>query len=291
MRIFRKSNLLPVDQALIIYFLITTVILIVGSFKGMAGTLPHYFFRILLILAIFSLGYTDRIPFRKNVVYQLFRYFYPLALLIFIYHETGFLNKIFFNFFDPFFARLEMILWHAQPSLTFSEVLPQKWFGELMAMGYFSFYFLVFGLGFYSYFKDRRTGIKIISLVIISFLYYYMIFIFVPVAGPQYYFSTINESAVPEGFFSRLVYVAQEIGETTTGAFPSSHVGISSIVLFLSFRYSRKIFPVILIFCLFLWPATVYVKAHYLVDVIGGFLSAPVIFLAARWTVRKLDSA
>ena len=143
---------------------------------------------------------------------------------------------------------------------------------------------------FYTYLGNKQTGIRIISLIIMSFLYYYLIFIFLPVAGPQYYFASAIPHGTPEGLFPKLVYVAQEIGETTTGAFPSSHVGISAIVLYLSYRYTKKIAPIILIFCLLLWPATVYVKAHYFVDVIGGFLSAPVIFLAARWTVCKLDS-
>ena len=288
MRFCKKFRFLPVDRILILYFLTTTIFLFIGNLKGIPGTLPHYLIRIILILFIFFLGYLDRIQSHKNSIFQLVRYFYPLAILIFIYHETGFLNRIFFNFLDPFFANLDEKLWHMQPSLVFSEVMPQRWFGEIMAMGYFSFYFLIFGIMFYAYMIDGQTGIRIISLIIISFLYYYLIFIFLPVAGPQYYFASAMPPGTPSGLFPKLVYIAQEIGETTTGAFPSSHVGISVIVLYLSFRYAKKIFPILLIFCLFLWPATVYVKAHYLVDVIGGFLTAPLIFIAAKWTDRKL---
>jgi len=274
---------------LIFYILLTTLFLLVGSFKGLEGSIPHYLIRLVLLLFILFIGYFDQIIRDKNVIFDFFRSFYPLLLLALIYKETGFLNKIFFTFFDPFFVELEEKLWHIQPSLIFSEVLPQKWFGEIMSMGYFSFYFLVFGLSFFAWWNDRKRGRVIISIVMASFLYYYLIFVFLPVEGPQYYFATAMIQGEPHGLFPKLVYFAQEIGETTTGAFPSSHVGISLIILYLSFRYARKIFPVILIFCLILWPATVYVKAHYVVDLIGGFLSAPIIFVAARWTDQKLS--
>jgi membrane-associated phospholipid phosphatase len=72
--------------------------------------------------------------------------------------------------------------------------------------------------------------------------------------------------------------MAQHIGETETGAFPSSHVGMSVIFLILSYKYLRKAFWIILLPVILLWFATVYIKAHYLIDVLGGFVSAPLIY-------------
>ena len=286
----KQGNLFSVDKALIIYILFTSIILIIGSINGLDNPTPHFIVRIAVILFIFTLAYMDKRRIGSNNLYKIIRSFYPLVLLPSIYNETGYLNNIFFDYFDPFFIDLEFKLWHTQPSLVFSEILPQQWFSELMHLGYFSFYFMIFGLVFFLYYKDNVTGIRVLSLIMISLLIYYVIFIFFPVAGPQFYFSPEELNLTGHGIFYSLVHLAQDIGETQTGAFPSSHVGISLIVLILSYKYARQLSPVILIFCLLLWPATVYIKAHYLVDVFAGFISAPIILAIAIWTEKKLST-
>ena len=286
----KQGNLFPFDKALIIYILITSVIMIIGGINGLENLTPHFLARIVVVMFIFTLAYLDKQPISSNKLYEIIRIFYPLALVASIYKETGYLNSIFFEYFDSFFVKLEFKLWHTQPSLVFSEIFSQQWFSELMHLGYFSLYFMVFGMIIFLYQKDKVTGTRILSLIMISFLFYYLIFILFPVKGPQFYFSPKELNLSGHGIFYSLVHLAQDIGETQTGALPSSHVGMSLIVLYLSFKYTRQIFPVILVFCLLLWPATVYIKAHYLVDVIGGILSAPVILAAAVWIEKKLST-
>ena len=82
-------------------------------------------------------------------------------------------------------------------------------------------------------------------------VYKRQIYIFVPVAGPQFYFPAIggdnvaqgifpaigdyfnhNQELLPgpgyeHGFFYNLVESSQQVGERPTAAFPSSHVGMS----------------------------------------------------------------
>ena len=286
----KQGSLFPVDKALIIYILITSIIMVFGVINGQENITIHFLARIVVILFIFTLTYLDKKPAGSNNLYKIIRNFYPLALLPSIYKETGYLNNTFFDYFDPFFVDLEFQLWHTQPSLMFSELFPQQWFSELVHLGYFSFYFLIFGLIIFLYQKDKAKGIRVLALIMISFLLYYLIFIIFPVEGPLFYFSPEELNMNGHGFFYSLVHLAQDIGETQTAAFPSSHVGMSLIILYLSYKYARQLFPVILVLCLLLWPATVYIKAHYLVDVIGGFVSAPIILAAAVWTEKKLST-
>ena len=70
------------------------------------------------------------------------------------------------------------------------------------------------------------------------------------------------------------------MGETPTGAFPSSHVGISWIILIIASKTYKKLLIVIYPFALLICFSTVYIKAHYLVDVIAGFISAPFLYCA-----------
>ena len=109
------------------------------------------------------------------------------------------------------------------------------------------------------YFLFRFEWFEKVSFVLVtSFFIYYLIYILVPVAGPQFYFPAIgmdnvmaqhfpaigdyfnnNDILLPgpgfdHGFFFNLVEASQEVGERPTAAFPSSHVGISTIVMIMS---------------------------------------------------------
>ena len=42
------------------------------------------------------------------------------------------------------------------------------------------------------------------------------------------------------GFFFNLVEASQEVGERPTAAFPSSHVGISTIVMIMAYRVNKN---------------------------------------------------
>jgi len=63
------------------------------------------------------------------------------------------------------------------------------------------------------------------------------------------------------------------IGETQTGAFPSSHVGIATIFLILTQKYFKKEFFILIPFIIILVLSTVYIKAHYGVDILGGIIT------------------
>jgi membrane-associated phospholipid phosphatase len=90
-----------------------------------------------------------------------------------------------------------------------------------------------------------------------------------------------------DGFFYRMVRSAQDTGERPTAAFPSSHIGISLILLYLVFPYSKKIFVALLPFVILLSLATVYIQAHYLVDAIAGVISSVLVFLLSSYLFDK----
>lgn len=153
--------------------------------------------------------------------------------------------------------------------------------------------------------------ITVPSLILISFFIYYLIFIFVPVAGPQFYFQAIGLDAAasgqfpsigtyfsshtemlpspgdPDGLFCRLVASAHEAGERPTAAFPSSHVGISTIVMILARLHVPRLTWFLLPFYMLLCCATVYIQAHYLIDAIAGLITAPLVLALAGWINSK----
>lgn len=224
----------------------------------------------------------------------------PLLGLIFWYPETyDFCSQL--PYLDHVFAGLDQTLFGCQPALVFNQLVTSTFWSEAFNMGYYAYYYMM-GATLIFYLLCRYTEADKAGFIFLgSFFLYYLIYEFLPVAGPQYYFKAIGTAAAdtgvfpaigyyfqthtemltPEvkGIFSQLVQGAQDIGERPTAAFPSSHVGMSTVTMLLAWRTRNKwlfwgMMPIYLLLCC----ATVYIQAHYLIDSICGFISAVLFF-------------
>ncbi len=223
----------------------------------------------------------------KNKIVSFLRQFYPLLFTAYFYGETGYYNNIFFADLDGFFIQLEQSIFGFQPALLFSLKFDSFWFNELMFFSYFSYYLIVIVFPLIIYFTKRDEFERLFFIIIFSFYAYYLIFVFSPVVGPQFYFPAEQAEIAHSGLFGKMVLFLQDVGETPTGAFPSSHVGLSWIILFVSFKSYKKLFWVILPLAIFICFSTVYIKAHYVVDIIAGLISAPLFYFAGNKIYNK----
>lgn len=228
---------------------------------------------------------------------RLLRVLVQLVLLGWWYPDTFEINRIFPNL-DHLFASAEQSIFGCQPALLFHKAMPQIWFSELMDLGYASYYPLI-GIVVFFYFFFRYTEFERASFIILaSFFAYYVIFIYLPVTGPQYYYQAVGLEDIAKGIFPNLndyfsthaermtspgwtdgpfyhlVEQAHDAGERPTAAFPSSHVGITTVLMLLAWHSgSRKLFYFMLPFFLLMCLATVYILAHYAIDAIAGLVT------------------
>lgn len=234
-----------------------------------------------------------------------------LALLSWWYPDTYEINRLFPNL-DHVFAIWEQRSFECQPSLLFSQAVGNPVFSELMDLGYFCYYPMIAIVIFYFFCCRYKDFPRATFVVIASFFAYYVIFIFLPVSGPQYYFPAIGldnaasgvfpsvgdyfsscREAMPspgyrDGLFYGLVADAHNAGERPTAAFPSSHVGISTILMFLAWSsHNRRLFLSLLPFYVLLCFSTVYIRAHYAVDVFGGLVTAVIFYIVLNYTYIK----
>jgi len=276
-----KNYLLPVEIATLVYILITAIYLAV--FKA---PIIHFGVRLgvaILILFLASLHNTNR-----NPIIEFIRYFLPFALLSYWYPETYYFNNFIFDNLDHHFVEADYLLFGCQPSLEFSKRLSWGWFSELMYFGYFSYYFIIFGTALWCYLFRKEFMNKAAFMFVCSFYLFYMVFIILPVMGPHFYFTPpLNE--VPDGYlFCKLQRFLQAIGEKPTGAFPCSHVGISFTVVIFVAQHCRVLLKYVLPLFVILVLATVYIKAHYLVDVIGGFAAVALTYPLVNRIYKKM---
>lgn len=228
---------------------------------------------------------------------RLLRVLVQLVLLGWWYPDTFEINRIFPNL-DHLFASAEQSIFGCQPALLFHKAMPQIWFSELMDLGYASYYPLI-GIVVLFYFFFRYTEFERASFIILaSFFAYYVIFIYLPVTGPQYYYQAVGLDDIAKGIFPNLndyfsthaermtspgwthgpfyhlVEQAHNAGERPTAAFPSSHVGITTVLMLLAWHSgNRKLLLCMLPFYLLMCLATVYILAHYAIDAIAGLVT------------------
>lgn len=264
----------PLDLATILYMACTAAYMCFGP-ADMTLLLPHFAVRIIVLIVACSLAMLNT-KYEGNRFILFLRNLYPLLFLGFFYTETSCMkNIIFHNNLDYYFYNAEQNLWHCQPSAVFSKIMNQDWFNELMNICYFSYYIIIGLVCVALYFSSSKKAQKGIFIVIVSFYMYYLIFAILPVVGPQYYVPDAI-STIPPHFFGKLMHNIIISYEQPTGAFPSSHVGVAFIISYISYNYIKKLFFITLPFVIGICFATVYIKAHYLVDVVAGIISAPI---------------
>ncbi len=271
-----KDNIRTTDVVALGYIVITAIFILI--FEGLSRSFAvAMVWRLIFILIAFVAIYLEYNYKSRFALF--FHLFYPVLFLSFFYGETASINNyIFSENLDPVFFGLDHSLFGFQPSIEFSISFPQLWLSEILNFGYFSLYLMTFGVCLAFFFSRIEIAERSIFIIISSFLIYYLIFIVVPVVGPQYYLDYPINKAIDSGLFSRAVKLVQFYGEEPTGAFPSSHVGLVLIFLYLSHKNINWLFLIILPLFLLIAFATVYIKAHYAVDVIAGLLSAPIIY-------------
>ena len=213
---------------------------------------------------------------------HLITYVLPLAFLGYFYNETASFNHIFFSNFDNIIADLEFSIFGLQPSVEFSKAFHWAWFSELMNFGYFSYYLLIIGVPVLFFYKRHSKFQEMLFVLLSTFYMFYILFIIFPVVGPQFYFLGDLSEFKPQGIFGNLIAFIQEEGEVPTGAFPSSHVGVSLLLVFYIYKYFQQYFILTALIVATLIASTVYIKAHYVLDVFAAFIVTPLLYFLSK---------
>ncbi len=121
----------------------------------------------------------------------------------------------------------------------------------------------------------------------------YLVF---PAVGPGSYLADrftreLNGKALSHG----VAYIIS-VGRVSYDCFPSLHVGIPLLISLYLRDYRRKWFLPVLLYVACMCLATLYLRYHYLVDVLASFVFAPAAyflndFLLRRWPGERVQTA
>ena len=297
------KGLLAIEWVVMGYLVITTLLMLFTYTKvhnpgGMLWGRMQIVFMTIALWAVYRM-----FPCRLT---RLCRILAQMALLSWWYPDTYEFNRMFPNL-DHVFASCEQALFGCQPALLFSQWLSSPVFSELMNLGYWSYYPMIAATALYFFFWRYDQFGRAAFIILTSFFIYYLIYIVLPVAGPQYYYAAVGIDRIShgvfpnvhdwfathqdclanpgwhDGLFHRLVTDAHNAGERPTAAFPSSHVGVSTILMLLIWTaHNRRLLLWLLPFYVLLCLSTVYIYAHYAIDVLGGWVSALILFFGLK---------
>jgi membrane-associated phospholipid phosphatase len=231
-------------------------------------------------------------PSQKLIV-QFLRLCYIQAIYILYFTESIWLSQLLFNgaSFDAFFANLDFRLFGFQPATQFPRYFQQyRIINEMFFFSYFFYYGLI-STGVWILFirKHYQEAVRTLFIVSVSFFIMYVWFIFFPVKGPKYFFTELNEiwySNFRGFFFTKVMKGLFNNTNLGGAAFPSSHVALALIAFILNWKYNRYLIPLYLPLTILLFISTVYLYAHYFVDIPAGIVTGIVLYLLVPLLIK-----
>ncbi len=172
---------------------------------------------------------------------------------------------------------------------------------EILQTAYFSYYLIFIMVGVEIF---RRYSIENFDhaafLIVFGFYLSYLGYFLLPAVGPRF---TLHDFArldtdLPGILFTRFFRSIVNAGESIPqmnphpvefvqrDVFPSGHTQLTLVCTYLAFHYRIKTRRVIAVLATLLIISTVYLRYHYVIDVIAGV----VFFLLTVWIGNKLQS-
>jgi membrane-associated phospholipid phosphatase len=171
------------------------------------------------------------------------------------------------------------------------------WLTDFFNLIYFSYVFSLPAIALYFYLSKeekvfRRVMMGYLTLMLMGIASYLL----VPAIGPASYFAEKYTHDLHGHAVSRGVDYIIWAGRVGYDCFPSLHVGIPILLSLYLRDHRRKFFIPALIYVGLMCCATIYLRYHYVVDVMASFIYAPVAywlndFLLAYWPGEKIPTA
>ena len=214
----------------------------------------------------------------------------PFLACVLIYtnlHDTiGFVNP---HDVHHTLAALDRDLFGVVPAV-WAERFVSPGLTEVMQFFYVSFAWIATSTSLILLARGRWREFRATTLgVIVCFYLGYVLYLVFPAAPPRlvlvYEFKR-NLQGYPYLFSNLSARAFALLPVDSRAAFPSLHAAVSLLALFYAWRYVRAWFWVLLPFALGLWVSTIYLRHHYVVDLLAGWLLAP----GAAWLAPRLDA-
>jgi membrane-associated phospholipid phosphatase len=148
-------------------------------------------------------------------------------------------------------------------------------------------------LSFLCFFRSRAEFVEATEGFVVMFQIGLILYVLVPASGPMQSIASSYSRDLSGGALTDLSRAAIEATRVPRDAFPSLHIGLSALLLLYAWRSSRWFGLLLLPLVVGNWISTIYLRYHYLVDVLAGFALVPIVYRLAKWARSRngLDPA
>lgn len=229
---------------------------------------------------------------------EIFRDWFPFFLLSACYYAlfTNLLLRVNPHTADKLLSGVDAWLLGDQASFLLEHWI-NPWVTDFFNIIYFLYVFSLPAVAIYFYMTReknvfRRVMMGYLTLMLMGITSYLL----VPAVGPGSFFADHYTQDLMSGHtISRNVDYVIRNGRVAYDCFPSLHVGIPLLLSLYLRQYHRKLFIPALVYVAIMCGATIYLRYHYVADVLAAFIYAPVAywlndFLLAHWPGERIIS-
>ena len=195
--------------------------------------------------------------------------------------------------FDDFLIAVDHGIFGVHPT-----VWMERWISPtlsaLLQFAYISYYFIPLSLGIVLIARGRFGAFEeVLFGILLCFYLSYVGYLLVPAIGPRF---TLNHLQTGDLQLYPLIETIQEalnaLEKNKTDAFPSGHTAVSLMCLYFAWKErEKKLFAVFVPVVMGLLLSTVYLRYHYVIDVIAGIALTGLTIALAPGLQRLLAEA
>lgn len=286
--LIHAGSLSPADKVVVGYLTVVAALTLLSAARVRHWWLvlaAHAAASALIVLAARWSGHVPVSSYRRVL---LMRSWYPLVLIPFTYKELTYLIPLIHpRDLDWELAAIDYWMFGVHPTV-WLERYTSPLATELFQLAYMAYYFMPLVLGLVLWWQRRLEEYHfLLFVVVLGFYLSYIGYIAVPAIGPRFILS--DQQTEPLSgvlLFEWLRVTLDRMEGITRDCFPSGHTELTILILFYSYRFHRPTFWWVLPAGSALIVSTVYLRYHYVIDVIAGVALAAVVIAIARPTCR-----
>ncbi|MEK6646080.1 MAG: phosphatase PAP2 family protein [Candidatus Firestonebacteria bacterium] len=257
----------------IIYQLIIAWLIFLFRFK-----IPNFEIYLSITLAITVMVSLVRLIScdHKDPILNSVRHWYSIAVLLISFFVLGkviqYINP---QDIDNTLIKLDYFIFGVNPTV-WLEKITFPILTEILQIIYCTYFFLPIFFGVILLSKGKHTEFhRVLSSILCAFYFNYILYIIFPAIGPRYTLNHLQSFPLTGIFFTSLIRDGlSNLEGIHRDVFPSGHTAVPLVVLYFSYKYERKIFYILLPIVIAMIFSTVYLRYHYVIDVISGVVLA-----------------
>jgi len=212
---------------------------------------------------------------------------YPVPMIFFIFKEVHVvIQSLTSNDWDNILIGIDRAIFGCDPTVWLAK-FSTPLITEILQISYASYYFIMLAVGIELYVKKENKKFSFaVFTIVYGFVLSYFGYLSFPAVGPRFTLHNFYDMNLTlpglwlTNFIRDFINAGESITKDTVNAiaiaqrdvFPSGHTQMTLISIYFAHQYKLKSRLPIYIFGTLLVISTVYLRYHYVIDVVGGII-------------------